>query len=128
MIFFQDGGRQVITSSLVGLANTLRGYEDMKKAADILYLLATYSVRSGFLDKASAYAEVGIRLFPRDQRLLEIHIYLLVLCRHYAEAEQALAATRLSSRNLEYLRSRVAMLTSQPQSVVQACLRRYLAA
>lgn len=98
----------------------------MKKAADVLYLLATYSVRSGFVEKASAYAEVGTRLFPHDLRLLEIYVHLLILGRHYDEAEKVLGATTFSSRNLEYLRSRVAILTSRPQSVIQSSLRRYL--
>lgn len=99
----------------------------MKKTADVLYLLSSFSARSGFVEKAAAYADAGHQLFPRDSRHLEVKAYMLVLQQQYAEADQLLEDSDLSSKNLEYLRARVAMLRSKPTDQIQHILRKYLA-
>lgn len=100
----------------------------MKNVADVLYLLATFSVRSGFLEKATVYASAGRKLFPSDPRQHELYAYSLMLRKNYPEAQAAVQDTDLSTPNLEYLRSRIAILQDKPKGEIQTCLRRYLTA
>jgi hypothetical protein len=99
----------------------------MKKAADILYLLASFSLRSGQIGKAMTYTRIGRELFPDDSRLIEIHAYTLMLHEQYEEAEDLLSGTNASTINLEFLRSRTAILLDLPKDERQRRLRRYLA-
>ena len=99
----------------------------MKKAADILFLLATFSLRTGQIGKAITYTSIGRELFPDDQRLIEAHAYALMLHEQYQDADALLATTTASTRNLEFLRSRTAILLDLPKDERQRRLRRYLA-
>jgi len=99
----------------------------MNKAADTLFLLATFSLRTGQIDKALIYTEAGLVLFPDDIRLIEIHVYSMLLQDRYAEAEDLLSTTFASTRNLEFLRGRTAILLDLPITERVARLRRYLA-
>lgn len=98
----------------------------MKKTADLLYLLSTFSVRAGFIQKATIYAATGFKLFPRDHRLVEMHAYVLILTQNYDDAAAVLAQTDLSTRNLNYLRGRLSILGGKPKGEVQQHLRAYL--
>ncbi len=98
----------------------------MKKAADILYLLSTFSHRTSFLLKAGLYAKAGYELFPQDIRLIEMHAYCLLLEGKPDEAEEVLSSTEESSANLEYLRSKTALVLDLPETNKQSRLRRYL--
>ncbi len=109
--------------------NTLtEGRNFMKKTADILYLLATFSHRTGFLLKSAIYAGAGHKLFPEDIRLLEMHAYCLLLGGKPDEAETVLLSTDATSENLEFLRSRAALVLELPQADIQLRLRKYLSA
>ncbi len=99
----------------------------MKKAADILFLLATFSLRTGQIGKAMTYTSIGRALFPDDSRLIELHAYALMLHEQYDEAEALLGSTTASTSNLEFLRSRTAILLDLPKEERQSRLRRYLA-
>jgi Flp pilus assembly protein TadD len=99
----------------------------MKKASDILFLLATFSLRSGQISKAMTYARIGRELFPDDSRLIEMHAYALMLHEEYEQAEALLGSTNASTINLEFLRSRTAILLDLPKDERQRRLRRYLA-
>lgn len=99
----------------------------MKKAADALYLLATFSIRAQQINKALTYAMNGVVLFPNDTRLIEIYAYALLLNGQYQEAEDVLASTDISTRNAEFLRSRTANLLDMPKEQRAARLRKYLA-
>lgn len=99
----------------------------MKKAADTLFLLATFSIRAGQISKAMEYTTAGRLLFPDDLRLIELHAHALLLQDRYDEAEALLSATPASTRNLEFLRGRTAILLDLPKDERRARLRRYLA-
>lgn len=99
----------------------------MKRAADTLFLLATFSIRTGQIDKAMHYAGAGCALFPADPRQIEAQAYALLLQGRFEEAEQILSMTDASTRNLEYLRSRTSIILDMPKAERQARMRRYLA-
>ena len=99
----------------------------MKRAADTLFLLATFSIRTGQTDKAMHYAEMGSKLFPADPRQIEVQAYTLLLQGRFEEAEQILSVSDASTRNLEYLRSRTSIILDMPKAERQARMRRYLA-
>ncbi|MCU0909944.1 MAG: hypothetical protein MUE98_00945 [Rhodobacteraceae bacterium] len=98
----------------------------MKRAADVLYLLSTFSLRTRLIEKAAIYASAGYRLFPEDTRLIEMHAYALLLQRKFEEAEEVLANTTASTPNLEFLRSRAAILLGLDPEEQRLRLRRYL--
>jgi hypothetical protein len=99
----------------------------MKKAADTLFLLATFSLRTGQIGKALHYTSAGQHLFPDDIRLTEVHAYALLLQDRHDEAEALLSATPASTPNLEFLRGRTAILLGLPKDERRTRLRRYLA-
>lgn len=99
----------------------------MQKAADTLFLLATFSLRTGQIDKALEYTSAGYYLFPNDIRLIEAYAYALLLQREYVEAEAVLSQTQASTSNLEFLRSRSAILLDLPAEEKRTRLRRFLA-
>lgn len=98
----------------------------MKKIADTLLLLTCFSIRAGYLQKAEIYSEQAVRLFPDDIRILEVRAYALLLHGHYKEAEALLSATSDSSKNLEYLRVRTAILLSMSEIECGYRIRKYL--
>jgi predicted Zn-dependent protease len=98
----------------------------MRKAADALYLLATFSIRSQQIEKALTYAMNGFVLFPSDIRLVETYAYALLLSGHYQKAEDVLVNSNISTKNIEYLRSRTAILLDMPKEQRAARLRKYL--
>lgn len=100
----------------------------MKRAADVLYLLCTFSLRTRLIEKAAIYASAGYLLFPEDTRLIETHAYVLLLQQRYEEAEDVLSRTPASTQNLEFLRSRSAILLGLPEEERRQRLRRYLGA
>lgn len=99
----------------------------MKKAADMLYLLSTFSIRTNMIEKAVIYASAGHKLFPEDHRLLEIYVYAHILKGNFSEASETLAQSETSTRNLEFLRGRVAILVELPLEERRSRLRKYLA-
>ena len=98
----------------------------MRKAADVLFLLATFSIRTNLLDKAEIYGRAGHHLFPDDLRLIEVYAYALLLKGDVTGAETVLQATPTATRNLAFLRARVAMLAGRPIEEQRAGLRAYL--
>jgi hypothetical protein len=98
----------------------------MKKAADTLFLLATFSLRAGQIGKALQYSGAGRQLFPDDLRLIELHAHALLLQGDHAGAEATLSETQASTPNLEFLRGRTAILLDMPKDERRARLRRYL--
>jgi hypothetical protein len=98
----------------------------MKRAADTLFLLAAFSIRTGQIEKAVQYSNAGCILFPTDHRLIEMQAYALLLQERFEEAEHVLSLTEQSTPNLDYLRSRTAIILNMPKSECQARLRRYL--
>jgi len=99
----------------------------MKKAADMLYLLAAFGVRTNMIEKASSYSKAGHKLFPQDCRLVEIHAYIQLLLGDYEAASTTLNTTEQSTPNLEFLRARVGILLDQPHEERRKHLQNYLA-
>lgn len=98
----------------------------MRRAADVLYLLATFSIRTNFLDKALIYAKSGYQLFSADSRMVEIYAYTLLLKGDYVTADEVLQSTTKTSRNLLFLRTRTAIVLGRPENEIQATIRAYL--
>lgn len=94
--------------------------------ADILLLLASYSVRVSMFDKALAYSEVAHILFPDDSAILELHVYALFCVGRYEDALARLAPCEAQSPNLSYLRARLAIMTSASDTEIGEHLRSYL--
>lgn len=98
----------------------------MRKAADVLFLLATFSIRTNLLDKAEVYSKAGHQLFPDDHRLIEVLAYVSLLKGDINAAEVTVQSTTAQTRNIAFLRARIAMLTGLPVAEQQANLRAYL--
>jgi hypothetical protein len=98
----------------------------MKKAADTLYLLSSFSLRTSFVQKAEIYARVGHGLFPDDIRLIEVYAYALLLQGQYEKAEELLSEAPYSTANIEYLRSKTAMILKFPKEEKSRRIRNYL--
>lgn len=99
----------------------------MKKVADVLYLMATFSVRTAYVDKAEVYARIGYELYPNDRRIVEIYAYVLLLRQEFDEVDAVLSQQDFSTPNLEFLKSRLFMLTSRSKEDTREQLRKYLA-
>ena len=100
----------------------------MRVAAETLYLLSTFSIRSQQIQKALIYATSGVKLFPNDERLIEICAYAYLLNGQTQEAEDILSETGIQTENAQFLRSRTAILLNMPKEQRAARLRNYLAA
>ena len=100
----------------------------MQRAADTLYLLATFSIRTGQLEKALRYAETGVALFPDDLRQVENKAYTLLLQSRFDDAESILSEIKETTDNIEYLRGRLGIILELPKEECKSRLRQYLQA
>ena len=98
----------------------------MKKVSDILLLLICFSIKADYLQKAEIYSGHALRKFPDDIRILEVRVYALLLQGNSEAAEELLSTSPVSSRNLEYLRIRTAILLSMPANECESRIRNYL--
>jgi len=98
----------------------------MKKISDILLLLICFSIKADYLKKAEIYSAHALKKFPDDIRILEVRVYALLLQGNSVGAEELLSTTSESSRNLEYLRTRTAILLSMPADECESRIRSYL--
>ncbi|TPW28851.1 hypothetical protein FJU08_16105 [Martelella alba] len=76
---------------------------------NLLLMLTAISLRCGFVQKAIVYGRAGQMLFPDEYRFLEMHAYGLLLDGRLDDLEELLAGIHLETRNLAYLRARLAI-------------------
>jgi hypothetical protein len=108
------------------LATLGTGRPTMKKAADALCVLATFSIRTQFYEKAIRYAKCGYQLFQDDYRFVELYAFTLLLNGSYAQAEEILRKTNHRTWNIALLRCRCAILLELPRHEKQVRARAYL--
>ncbi len=100
----------------------------MKEVSELLLLLGNFSIRVGQLQKAELYLRVGCHLFQGDTRHMELYAYALFLGQKYAEALNILENIQLETKNVAFLRARIALVQPDQEGQAQKHLRRYLAA
>lgn len=98
----------------------------MKITADILLMLAAFSVKAQFFAKAVIYGRAGLVLFPEDHRFKELLAYALLLDGQLQEAAAVVGEPLHETPNLAFLKSRLAMLRDCPTSERQEALRNFL--
>ena len=98
----------------------------MNKVADILFLLATFSLRASYLEKAEIYARAARTLFPNDLRIAEVFALVLITRGDLDAAADVLEDSTLDSANAHYLRTRLSLMSGKPKEDVLVPMNRYL--
>jgi len=98
----------------------------MSISADILLMLAAFSLKAQFTAKAVIYSRAGSMLFPEDHRFKEILAYGLLLTEEFEEAESVIGQAQIESRNLAFLKTRLALLNGHMDSEGRNAIRTYL--
>ena len=98
----------------------------MDITADILLMLAAFSLKTQFIAKAAIYGRVGMALFPEDYRFREVLAYALLLDGKHEEATAVIDETQQDTRNIAYLKARLLMLGNHTMAERQNALRAYL--
>jgi len=98
----------------------------MDITADILLMLAAFSLRTLFIKKAIVYGQAGVAIYPEDHRFREILAYALLLDGKVDEAATVAEEAQRDTRNLAYLKARIAMLGNYSLAERQSALRAYL--
>lgn len=99
----------------------------MRKAADILFLITTFSIRANFIEKATTYGKAAHTLFPGDPRIAEVYAFALLLKADFQAAEDLLTSWSEPTQNMAYLRCRTAILLNLPAEERRKRIESYLA-
>lgn len=99
----------------------------MKSIRDTLYLITSYSIRSGFLQKAEKYTDVGTQMFPTDQRLLELRALVLLNLERFQEAEEIVSQVETETPNVNYIKVRTSILLNFSAEEIKNRVQKYLA-
>ena len=87
----------------------------MTTVEKVMILLASYSIRAHFVDKALMYAKCGYQFFPESVELLELYGLALLYNGDYVALKDLLSSKSTQTRNLNYLSARLAILQSQAE-------------
>ncbi len=99
----------------------------MKKVADLLCILISFSIRADFHEKALRYARCGYELLPDDPRFIELYGYALILSEDFEKAEEVLSKAEAQTHNIAFLKTRTAIMLDLPQNEQKARINSYLA-
>ncbi|WP_298966462.1 hypothetical protein [uncultured Roseibium sp.] len=97
----------------------------MTTVEKVLVLLASHCLRAHFVDKALLYAKCGYQLFPDRTELLELYGLALLFKGDYDTLTDLISRASAPSRNLDYLKARLAILQGDANSA--NLVRSYLA-
>lgn len=89
----------------------------MNTAEKTLLVLTSCSLRANFIQKAQLYAECGLKLFPDSTELREFFGLTLLHAREFDNLQYLLEDTDLNTRNLAYLRLRLAIFGREANQV-----------
>ncbi len=98
----------------------------MDITADILAMLAAFSLKTHFVAKAEVYARAGRVLYPDDHRFIELLGYALLLDGNADGAAFVINEVHRKTRNIAYLKTCLAMQRDAPVVERQNALRAYL--
>jgi len=98
----------------------------MNVTADILLMLAAFSLKAQFIAKAVIYGRAGLALFPEDRRFREVLAYALFLAGELENSAAVAGEARRDTRNFAYVRARLAMLSGCSGAEGQSAIRAYL--
>jgi len=98
----------------------------MNITADILLMLAAFSLKAQFTSKAVIYGRAGLALFPEDRRFREILAYALLLGGDLEGPASVLGEERRETRNLAYLEACLTILRGSAAAEGQTAIRAYL--
>lgn len=98
----------------------------MNLVGDVLLALASFALRTQFLNKAVFYGRIGVMLCPEDVQLREIYAYALLLEGRASDAAKILEGAASDSRNIAFLRMSVLMQEQQLSGKRDDAINAYL--